>query len=110
MPETLKETKKCARKDRLRIRKNVVRNYGSGPFSKATKRLIRREVDEKVKLHMENKLYKIKFERGRVRVRLPGHPIKGVTIWVSKLIHHFNPEEIRRAALTYLIAKARGEL
>jgi hypothetical protein len=38
--ETLEEIKKRARKDRLKIRKKVLRKYGSGPFSKATKRLI----------------------------------------------------------------------
>ena len=104
--ETLKEIKKRARKDRFKIRKKVLKKYGSGPFSKATLRLIRREVDEKVRLQMKNQsryqCNKIKFERGRVRMRLPGHPIKGVVILASKLIHHLKPEEKRRAALKYL--------
>jgi len=109
--ETLKEIKKRAREDRLKIRKKVQRKYGSGPFSKDMQRLIRKEVDKKVRLQMKNQsryqCNKIKYERGRVRMRLPGYPIKGVTILASKLIHHFKPEEIRRAALKYLKLKER---
>jgi hypothetical protein len=96
---------------RLKIRKRVEQKYGPGPYTKEQRTLINREVEKKMwEKHRAQSRYqfrKIRFEKGRVRLRINGYPLRGVSITASKLIRHFTPQEIRRAAEKYLKLKEK---
>ena len=96
---------------KLKIKKRVQQNFGPGPYTKEQKQTIRKEVKKKMMLKIRAKLHyefcKIRFEKNRVRLRIPGYSIKGVSFFPSQLIHHFKPCEIRKAAAKYLKLKKK---
>ena len=97
---------------RFKIRKKVEEKYGPGPYTKEQKREMRKEVDKrmwmKLRARSRYSYRKIRFEKNRVNLNVPGYYAKrGTTFTASQLIRHFKPEEIRRAAAKYLKLKER---
>jgi hypothetical protein len=96
---------------RLKIKQKVEQQFGAGPYTKEQKQFIRKEVKKKMMMKIRARLSyefrKIRFEKNKVRLRIPGYNIKGVSFFPSQLIRHFKPEEIRRAASKYLKLKER---
>ena len=96
---------------RLKIKKKVEQRYGPGPYTKEEKQAIRNEVKKKCMIKIRARSHyefcKIQFENKRVRLRIPGYALKGVSFFPSQLIRHFKPDEIRRAAAKYLKLKER---
>jgi hypothetical protein len=99
---------------KLKIKKRVEKKYGPGPYSKEEKKKMRKECKDKywqkIRARGHYEFRKIRFENNRVRLRIDGYSIKGVSFLPSKLIRHFKPEEIRRAAAKYLKLKERYHL
>ena len=98
-------------KAKLKIKKKVEQKYGVGPYSAEQKQMIRKEVKKQMMLKIRAKLHyefrKIRFEKNKVKLRIPGYSIKGVSFFPSQLIHHFKPCEIRKAAAKYLKLKEK---
>ena len=96
---------------RLKIRRKVEIELGSGPYTKEQKTYIRKEVKKrmmrKIRARSNYQFNKIIFEKNRVRIRLVGYALRGVSFFPSQLIRHFKPEEIKRAATKYLKLKER---
>jgi hypothetical protein len=96
---------------KLQIRKKVEKELGSGPYTPDQIKYIRKEVKKrmmkKIRAHSKYEFKKIRFEKNRVRLRIPGYALKGVSFLPSQIIRHFKPEEIRRAATKYLKLKER---
>jgi len=103
--------KEYFRNGRIKIKRKVEQEYGAGPYTKEQKREIRKEVKKRMMLRNRARISysfrKIHFLKGRVRLRIPGYSLKGVSFLASQIIRHFKPEEIRRAALKYLRLKER---
>jgi len=97
---------------RFKIRKKVEAKYGfTRPFTKDEKRILKKEIDQrmwqKIRARGRYNFRKIKFIKHLVRLRVPGHSIKGVSIPGSKLIRYVKHKEIREASLKYFKAKQR---
>jgi hypothetical protein len=106
--------KKYFKESRLKIREKVKEKYGlttADTLTKEQKKLVRKEVDakmwEKIRARSRYQFRKIHFEKNRVRLRVAGYSIKGVSIPASKLVCHFSAQEIRRAAEKYLRLKEK---
>ena len=106
MEQRFQDLKKQQREERKKVRKKVEKMFGPGPHSKKVEKHIKRQVNQTLFAQRRARV-KIDFERGRVRIILPGRGIRGDNILLSKLIQHFKPEEITRAALKYLKLKER---
>jgi len=104
-------TKDYFKNGKIKIRKKLEKELGSGPYTKEQKSYIRKEVKKrmmmKIRAQSRYEFNKIRFEKNRVRLRIVGYPLKGVSFFPSQLIRHFKPEEIRRAATKYLKLKER---
>ncbi len=108
-------SKKYFKDSRLKLRKKVKEKYGlaadTGPLTKEQKTLVKKEVDsrmwQKIRARGRYQFRKICFEKNRVRLRIPGYSLKGVSIPASKLVRHFSVQEVRRAAAKYMRLKER---
>ena len=99
------------KKAKLKIKKRIETKYGPGPYTKEQNKKMRKEAKDKywqkIRARGHYEFRKIRFEKNRVRLRIPGYSIKGVSFFPSQLIHHFKPCEIRKAAAKYLKLKEK---
>ena len=103
--------KEFFKNEKLKIKKRVEQKLGPRPYTTDQMKFIRKEVKKrmimKIRARSRYEFNKIRFEKNRVRLRIPGYALKGVSFLPSQIIRHFKPEEIRRAATKYLKLKER---